>query len=1067
MGYRLGIDMGTASIGLARMELDDAGEPIDIDGSVLIFEEPLEPSPSAGVGAPKKATRREKRSARRLLERRKRDARWIRRHYGALGIDEENLTDARVFAANGVRNIHELRAKAARESVTLPALIRVLGKMRKRRGYKGRFRDTSNPGEVQAGIQALRAAMEQAGCETLGEYLLWRYERGETLKLKEAGLYAHRTMVEEEFERIWGIQAKHHPELAGECEGKPWREILHDYVFYQRPLRSPAPLVGRCELEPTLPRAPKAQPVFQAFRIVKTLNDLAWSDGTPLSSEQRDCIAGLLRDPRKLRADGTITFDKIYEELLRRGLMHEAGVTLNLDAGGRRHLKGDLTRKTLARMDLLAAWNTLDEPVQRQVINLLADMGSPEVFDVPDWAENLRTPSGKKRKLHPDTVRFIDEMAGHPKFGRLAAMGFDSGRAEYSIKAMRKLLPLMLRESMQESDAKDAAYPDWRRKKGEQPELSERLAPHPATGNVSVDCALRNLRREINRIIAEHGPPDEIIIEMSRDMRLGYRKREEISRRIAANERARRQARKKLDEAGYPPTERNVLRYLLWTEQEQRWCPFCDGAINLADALDGNATNIEHIIPFSLTRVGRQRSKLVLAHTRCNMEKGNRTPWQAWGGDEARWGVIEARARSFEERKLYGKARQILLRDFEEDVLTDETIAGFAQRQYHETGWMTRLARAWLAQVCPRVFVSRGALTANLRRQWGLDTVIPEVRFEEGLPVLDEQGNALDPGDLRDPETRPDKRLDHRHHLVDAVAIACSTPGLFQRMARDYKHASEHTPPGGKVKMRLCVDAPMPDLRERVKALVASCPVRHKPDRHPDGQLFEDTAYRLVEVEGKDGEREWRLASRKRLKDVTDGNVTPKKLRDFIKGIVYPATRRAVEKAVEERLAQGVKAANVFDEPILHPVTGKPIKRVFWASEKQGGYETILLRKDVDARTLERSPNAYRKRLKHAGFAWLEVNRDTGERRLAPVVEGVRRKHEPAPANVVRFFKGDTIIHPKDGRRYVVRQIKSEDGGTLICTLVTETRPVRELSSASGLKKIKGRTLLKTKLADE
>lgn len=1066
MAYRLGIDMGTASCAIARVELNDRGEPVDIDGSVLIFEEPLEPSPSAGVGAPKKATRREKRSARRLLERRKRDTRWIKKHYGAFGIGEAELADARVFSANGVRNIHELRAKAARKPVTLPGLIRVLGKMRKRRGYKGRFRETSDSGPVQTGIQVLRDAMKKAGCETLGEYLLWRYQRGETLKLKEAGLYVHRTMVEKEFACIWAIQSAHHPALTGEYEGKPWRDIFHDYVFYQRPLRSPAPLVGRCELEPTLPRAPKAQPVFQKFRILKTLNDLAWSDGSPLSEAQRECIAGLLRDPRKLRTDGTITFDKIYEELHRRGLMHEAGVAFNLDTGGRRHLKGDLTRKTMARMGLLEVWDALDEPVQRQVINLLADMGSPEVFDDPDWAESLRTPSGKTRNLHPDTIRFINDMAGHPKFGRLAAMGFDVGRAEYSIKAMQKLLPLLC-EGMQESEAKDAAYPDWRRKKGEQPELSELLPTHPATGNVSVDCALRNLRREINRIITEHGPPAEIIIEMSRNMRLGYRKRNEISRRIAANERARRQARKTLEEVGYPATGRNVLRYLLWMEQEQRWCPFCDRAINLADALDGNATNIEHIIPFSLTRVGRQRSKLVLAHTRCNMEKGNRTPWQAWGGDKERWSIIEARAESFEERKLYGKARQLLLRDFEEDVLTDETIAGFAQRQYHETGWMTRLAREWLTQVCSRVFVSRGALTANLRRQWGLESVIPEVRLEEGLPVLDEQGNALDPADLRDPETRTDKRIDHRHHLVDAVAIAYSTPSLFQRMARDYKQASENTPQGGKVKLRLRVDAPLPDLRERVKALVEACPVRHKPDRYPDGQLFEDTAYRLVEVEGKNGEREWRLASRKRLKDVADGNATQAKLRAFVKGIVYPETRRVVEEAVETRLAEGVKPVNVFDEPILHPLTGKPIKRVFWASDKQGDFETIIMSKGVDEQALKCSPNAFRKHLKHAGFAWLEVNSETGERKLVPVVEGMRRKHEPTPPNIIRFFKGDTIIHSKDGKRYVVRQIKSEGGGMLVCTLVSEARPVRDLSSTSGLKKIKGRTLLKTKLADE
>ena len=1064
--YRLGIDLGTSSIAIAVVFLNEKGEPEDIDGHVLIFDEPLEPAKGGGVGAPRKAIRREKRAQRRLLERRKRDLQWIRRFYEPLGIHPDDLTDERVFSANGVENIHELRAKAARAPITIPGLVRVLGKMRKRRGYKGRFRETNRPGEVQAGIQALRKEMEDAGCNTLGEYLLWRFRQGKTLKLKREGLYVHRSMVEEEFARIWEVQARHHKILRGSYEGRPWREIFHDYVFYQRPLRSPALLVGRCELAPSHPRAPKAQPVFQEFRIWKTVNDLAWSDGSPLTPEQRRAIADFLKNPRNLDREGKAPFPKIYAHLERQGLMHEKGLTLNLDTGVQIGLYGDRTRKAMARMGLLREWDALAEPVQRQIINLLADMGSPDVFEDPDWHKDLRWPSGKKRTLYPEAVAFINRLAEHPRFGRLAAMGMDGGRAEYSIKAMQEMLP-WLRQGLRESAARDAVCREQRRKKEKQSQLCDRLPPHPETGNVSVDCALRNLRREINRILARYGPPAEIVLEMAREMRMGYRKREQLSQRIAANARARRRARKALEEAGYPPTERNILRYLLWTEQEQRWCPFCDRPINLADALDGNATNIEHIIPFSLTRVGRQRSKLVLAHKQCNDEKGNRTPWQAWGGDEARWRIIEARAKSFAERKLYDKARQLLLQDFEEEVLTDESIAGFVQRQYHETGWITKLARSWLEQICPRVFPSRGVLTAYLRRQWGLDTVIPEVRFEEGLPVLDEQGHALTPQDLRDPEVKPDKRIDHRHHLVDAVVVAFSTPGLFQRMAREYKRASETTPPGKPVKIRLQAPPPMPDLRERVKALVAKCPVRHKPDRYPDGQFFEETAYRLVEVQDDDGTRRQVLASRKWLKDAVDGNTTPEKLRDFVKGIVYPETRRAVQEAVEARLAAGIKPANVFDTPILHPITGAPIKRVFWASDKQGAFATVFVRKDMPPDLLQRSPNAFRKHLKHAGFAWLEINRETGERRLVTILEGMRRKDEPVAPGVVRIFKGDTIIHPQDGKRYVVRQIKSEGGGMLVCTLASEARPVRDLSSATGLKKIKGRTLTRIRLEDE
>lgn len=1065
MTYHLGIDLGTASIAITQITPSSSAQPPSrFDASVLIFSEPVEPTKQGGVGAPKKAARREKRAMRRLIARRGHDMRWIRRLYAPMGIEESDLADNVVFRSNAVCNIHELRAKAAREPVTVPALIRVLGKMKKRRGYKGRFRETNRPGEVQAGIQTVETEMHKHGCKTLGEYLLWRHRHDLTLKLKEADpkLYVHRQMVEDEFEQIWRKQSGHHEQLQGKHDSKLWKHWFHDYVFYQRPLRSPAPMVGHCELDPTLPRAPRAQPLFQRFRIRKTLADLAWSDGTPLPEAAKAMIDAMLSDSEHLNANGVLTFEKIYGTLHKKGLLPEEGTTLNLHTTGRQGLKGDTTRKALYKMGLLEEWDELDEHAQLQIINLLADMGSPEVFEDPNWEKNLRTPSGNQRKLRQETVAFINRMVESPRFARLAAMGMDAGRAEYSLKTLRRLLELMA-QGMNEHEAKDAGWPGW--DKAGDSATHHFLAPHPATGNVSVDCALANLRREINRLIERHGPPDSIIVEMTRDMRLGYRKRNEIAKHIAHNEEQRRQAAKALEDAGYPATSRNLFGYLLWEEQDKRWCPFCTEAINLEAAMDGNQTNVEHIIPFRLSRVGRQRSKLVLAHRKCNDEKGMRTPWQAWGGNEERWAVIEKRAKAFEKKKSCGKARQLLLKDFDDEVLTDEVIEDFTNRQYHESGWIAKLAAQWLKSICPDVAVTRGQLTAHLRRIWGLDTVIPEVRFDEGLPVLDEAGKPLAPEDLHNPQVKPDKRIDHRHHLVDAVVIALSTRSLFNRMARHYKQVSELADEGKKGKLRLDVEPPIPDLRDRVKERVRACPVRHKPDRYPDGQIFEDTAYRLVEIE-KDGERVTVLASRKLLKDVTDGNATPKKLRDFVKGIVYPETRRVIEDAVKERLAAGVKPAKVFDEPILHPVYRKPIRRVFRASNKQGGYETVFVRKDVDEHMRARSPNAWRKHLKHAGNAYLEIDQTNKTVRLVSVLEAMREKGRPAPDGVLRIYKGDTILHP-NGKRHVVRQIKSRNDGTLVCTLLSEARPVNELNKQSGLVSVSGINLMKIELVNE
>ncbi len=151
----------------------------------------------------------------------------------------------------------------------------------------------------------------------------------------------------------------------------------------------------------------------------------------------------------------------------------------------------------------------------------------------------------------------------------------------------------------------------------------------------------------------------------------------------------------------------------------------------------------------------------------------------------------------------------------------------------------------------------------------------------------------------------------------------------------------------------------------------------------------------------------------------------------------------------------------------------KPIRRVFRASNKQGSYEAVFVRKDVDEHMRARSPNGWRKHLKRAGNAYLEIdqtNKDQTNKtvRLVSVLEAIREKGRPAPDGVLRIYKGDTILHP-NGKRYVVRQIKSKTKkkkDRLVCTLLSETRNADDLTTPCVIE-IQGRTLMKIQLVNE
>jgi len=1054
MPYRLALDVGTASLGLIAVNIGQDGKLENICHTDLrIFSEPLLPAKSGGVGEPKKAARRAARQSRRLFERRARRLRRIAHLAPLLGLDP-----ASVSADRGQR-IHELRAKAIRERIELPDLLNVLLKLAKRRGYAGTFRikKEGDEGQVESGIRALKEQLASHHYETLGEWFCQRQHKGESLKLKEIGLYAHREMVVEEFNRIWDQQQKHHPILfqSATVLGREAtiRQHFFDAIFYQRPLKSVAPMVGNCALEPSLPRAPWAQPVAQVFRIEKQLADLRWGMGRnakPLDAEQKALIRKILSDPERLTKEGKLSFKKIYAALDEAGLRrltHRS--SFSMDRASREELKGDTTRKAFHTLGMLEAWDSLDKAAQVQIINLLSEQ-DPSLFDTDDWPARLvverktKDPatgktivSRKKRELNDLTVSFINDMAKDGKLGRMKDMGLDSGRAGYSLKALEKLTGTMQADGVDEYGAIAKCYPPPAVKQ----ELKPQLPEPKSTGNVVVDVALRQVWHAVNQAISTLGePPAQCIVELTRDMALGIKARNEIEGKINRNRKERENAKKAISAAGKTPSDRNVLRYLLWSQLDQQYCPYCDKSINLEAALDGNQTNIDHILPRSLTRVGRQRTHLLLAHRACNNEKGDRTPFQAFGHDAERWNIIKHRASVLEHNRQRAKARLLLMEESEEEVLDDKAIADFSERQFIETSWIAKLTAQWLRDICPDVAVSRGELTAKLRRTWKLDTVVPQVRLGAGLPVLDEDGKPILVDDfsryracweghngekVEQTDRRPDKRLDHRHHLIDALVIVQTDRSLYQQMARQYKAIREQQHEGVPVKLRYFPAPPIDNLRDRALDIVRGAEIHHKPDRYPSGAFFQDFAYGVAQKAGEDRAR---LVRKFELAKALDKKSSLEQGRKFVASIVSDKVRDIVNAEFERRIASGKTPWEALSAPIFQELYGKklPIKRVRCYTDKYA--EDIAL-----VGHQSRDGSVHVKRLLHAGFAYLEADMEDGQvvsPRLVPVIAANNRQGKSE--DVMRLYKGDIVVDSKDGKRYRVGYFTSEGNIFLI-----------------------------------
>lgn len=1085
MAYRLALDLGTSSIGLMAVRLDGDGQPTEtIYHACRIFAEPLDPGKKKdSTGEPKKARRRKARLARKLIDRRSRRLKRIASLAELIGLNPTTVD------ADDGQSLHRLRSEAVTHAIPLSDLLRVLLRMAKRRGYSGGFktkREDQEEGQVEGGISKLKEEMAKANCQYLGQYLYHRFQNGQTLKLKEATpvkLYADRQMAEAEFDRIWDVQSQAHAVLNGSNNGEPLRKIFREAIFYQRPLKSAAGMVGNCALEQSLPRASMAQPAAQQFRIEKQISDLRWGSGRRaqiLTTEQRNIIRDLLNEKSK------VSFVAIKKALDKADCNDPQGRSLNIDRFSRPELRGDSTHAAFNDLGLLAEWQALPPGVQVSIINFLADLGSPQEVDRSDWHKQYRRKDGNLREFKSEMVAFINKLVDSGKFDRLSKMGFDGGRSAYSVKALSKLADWLRNPwwpkdwkgdmNVSEDNAVRVCYP-----KAEQSERGSRkmLAPHPSTGNVVVDVALRQLWYQANACIEKLGePPAEVIVELTRDIGLGIKRRNEIEDRINKNRRGRQHAADELSKHGESVTDRNIFRYLLWQQQETA-CPYCETKMGLHEAVSGNTTNIEHIVPRSLTRVGRQRDHLILAHRACNDEKGDRTPWQTWGSNIERWAIIEAHAKALEKKKFYAKARLLIMKDYEDEVLDDAAIEGFSERQFHETSWIAKLAAQWLRTVCPDVAVSRGELTAFLRRIWRLDTVIPEVRYEENLPVLDTdkqpvtreefnrfrrcwEGHDRDPG-AKQTDRKIDKRIDHRHHVIDALVIAMTSRGLYQKMARHWKTERE----AGR-KPNLSVPPLMRNLREQALGLMRNCNLTHKPDHHPAGSLFKDTAYGVMWVESENdpnADSVQYLTQRKTLVGLALKNGKPlphDKVQDNLKSIAHTITRNAVLKAFEERIAKGLTPQQALAEPISHPDLHTPIKKVKMLQDW-----TV----DVAARIEHVSRNAtadkpHYKYLAHDGYAYLELRRDADGKPEKPRPVTLRDAFHVKPAEgdvAVRFYKGCTVEDSRDGKRFIIKQMKKIADGQLILMPISEAREVEDVDASEGLRKVSGMQLYRLK----
>jgi CRISPR-associated endonuclease Csn1 len=291
--YILGLDLGVQSVGWAMVDMDSKGRPCGVQkAGVRCFDSGVgnETEIATGKDESQNIKRRQMRLQRRQLWRRGRRLKKIfhvLQHAGLLPTEEARTPEqrhdilinldaelAKTFVPQDDRVANHLlpyRLRALALDQTLPpfALGRAIFHLAQRRGFlsnrKTDARDSDETSTVKAGIAELWRQMEAANARTLGEYFSALDPEEQRIRQR----WTARQMYLDEFENIWNAQMPHQPNLTPEQ-----KQIIHNAIFHQRPLKSQANTIGTCELETACRRAPRASLEAQRFRYLQKVNDL-------------------------------------------------------------------------------------------------------------------------------------------------------------------------------------------------------------------------------------------------------------------------------------------------------------------------------------------------------------------------------------------------------------------------------------------------------------------------------------------------------------------------------------------------------------------------------------------------------------------------------------------------------------------------------------------------------------------------------------------------------------------------------------------------------------------------
>lgn len=338
--------------------------------------------------------------------------------------------------------------------------------------------------------------------------------------------------------------------------------------------------------------------------------------------------------------------------------------------------------------------------------------------------------------------------------------------------------------------------------------------------------------------------PDEVRVELARELKNNAVERGKMYSANLKSQKHNSEIRSKLIELKQEISIANIEKYKLWISQEnlqeaylknyndpskseieklKLWesqghiSPYTGQPIPLSELFNRERYDVDHIIPQSRYFDDSLANKIICEKS-INNEKGNRTSMEYFEAGSVNYQILTKDQFIDHANKYFSgkKRKNLLATSIPEDPI---------QRQIKDTQYISIRIREELNKIVgnENVKTTTGGVTDYLRNHWGLtdkfkvllkeryETVLPKlaqleydnykkdteskakeyekagVEFNE--PILDEEVfiKKFKSEFIRKKNNKLiikgwSKRIDHRHHAMDALVIACTQPAHIKRL---------------------------------------------------------------------------------------------------------------------------------------------------------------------------------------------------------------------------------------------------------------------------------------------